>query len=130
MEKVRKALTAKLDRLLDKPVVEDTLYWEDLGVDSFVVDEAHEFKNLPFATGLGQVAGLGAPQGSQRALDLLIKIRAMRRLHPDSRLAFLTGTPIANSVSEAHHTALPASGGPGRARRGRHRHLHPVLRPD
>ena len=103
MEKARKALTAKLDRLLDKPVVEDTLHWEDLGVDSFVLDEAHEFKNLGFETGLGQVAGLGNPQGSQRALDLLVKIRAMRRLHPESRCAFLTGTPIANSVAEAYH---------------------------
>ena len=103
MEKLRRNLESKLGRLLDKPVVEDMLYWEDLGVDSLIVDEAHEYKNLGFETSMGRITGLGDPKGSQKAFDLLIKIRSMRERHPQSRCAFLTGTPIANSVAEAYH---------------------------
>ena len=68
-----------------------------------IIDEAHEFKNLGFETGLGQVAGMGNAKGSQKAMDLLVKIRAMRTANDESRVAFLTGTPIANSVAEAFH---------------------------
>ena len=103
LERRRARLEVKIRNALDKPLEENILHWEDLGIDSIVVDEAHAFKNLMFDTSMRQVSGLGNAQGSKKAFDLLVKIRAMRAHHPDCRVAFLSGTPVANSVAEAFH---------------------------
>ncbi|BCK08760.1 hypothetical protein VCSRO17_3406 [Vibrio cholerae] len=73
----------------------------DLGVDYLVVDEAHEFKNLTYATRTDRVVGMNDPKGSEKALDLLIKIRSIQGLE-NGGVTFMTGTPISNSLVEVY----------------------------
>lgn len=73
----------------------------DLGVDYLVVDEAHEFKNLTYATRTDRVVGMNDPKGSQKALDLLIKTRSIQGLE-NGGVTFMTGTPISNSLVEVY----------------------------
>ncbi|WP_390497322.1 SNF2-related protein, partial [Helicobacter pylori] len=72
-----------------------------MGIDNLIVDEAHLFKNLAFETSMEKIAGLGNQQGSNRARDLFIKTRYLHQ--NDKKIMFLTGTPIANSLSEMYH---------------------------
>ncbi|EMK6980941.1 PLxRFG domain-containing protein [Vibrio cholerae] len=73
----------------------------DLGVDYLVVDEAHEFKNLTYATRTDRVVGMNDPKGSEKALDLLIKTRSIQGLE-NGGVTFMTGTPISNSLVELY----------------------------
>ncbi|EGR0310970.1 PLxRFG domain-containing protein [Vibrio cholerae] len=73
----------------------------DLGVDYLVVDEAHEFKNLTYATRTDRVVGMNDPKGSEKALDLLIKTRSIQGLE-NGGVTFMTGTPISNSLVEVY----------------------------
>ncbi|ENM1931670.1 PLxRFG domain-containing protein [Vibrio cholerae] len=73
----------------------------DLGVDYLVVDEAHEFKNLTYATRTDRVLGMNDPKGSEKALDLLIKTRSIQGLE-NGGVTFMTGTPISNSLVEVY----------------------------
>ncbi|WP_045589203.1 PLxRFG domain-containing protein [Vibrio vulnificus] len=75
----------------------------DLGVDYLVVDEAHEFKNLTYATRSDRVVGMNDPKGSEKALDLLIKTRTIQGIE-NGGVAFMTGTPISNSLVEVYTT--------------------------
>ncbi len=86
----------KIQEKLAKRQDSDASYWENLGVDHLFVDEAHYFKNLMFHSAL---KGMGNA-GSQRALDLLMKVGHLRKT--GGGLTFLTGTPISNSVAEMH----------------------------
>ncbi|MCQ2936407.1 DEAD/DEAH box helicase family protein [Helicobacter pylori] len=72
-----------------------------MGIDNLIVDEAHLFKNLAFETSMEKIAGLGNQQGSNRARDLFIKTRYLHQ--NNKKIMFLTGTPIANSLSEMYH---------------------------
>ncbi|WP_187921034.1 helicase-related protein [Helicobacter pylori] len=72
-----------------------------MGIDNLIVDEAHLFKNLAFETSMEKIAGLGNQQGSNRARDLFIKTCYLHQ--NDKKIMFLTGTPIANSLSEMYH---------------------------
>ncbi len=72
-----------------------------MGIDNLIVDEAHLFKNLAFETSTEKIAGLGNQQGSNRARDLYLKTRYLHQ--NDKKIMFLTGTPIANSLSEMYH---------------------------
>ncbi len=73
----------------------------DLGVDYLVIDEAHEFKNLTYATRTDRVVGMNDPKGSEKALDLLIKTRSVQKLD-NGGVTFMTGTPISNSLVEVY----------------------------
>ncbi|WGY45220.1 PLxRFG domain-containing protein [Vibrio sp. ABG19] len=75
--------------------------FSDLGVDYLVVDEAHEFKNLTYATRSDRVVGMNDPKGSEKALDLLIKTRHIQGLD-NGGVTFMTGTPISNSLVEVY----------------------------
>jgi N12 class adenine-specific DNA methylase len=77
------------------------LTFEEMGVDDLTVDEAHEFKNLSYSSRLTGVAGMGNKTGSQKAMDLHLKVRSLRERKGTS-VAFLTGTPISNSVAEMY----------------------------
>lgn len=77
------------------------LEWKDLGVDYLVVDEAHMFKNLEYATTATQLVGMNPPAGSQRAFDLLMKARTLQK-QKGAGIAFLTGTPVSNSLVEIY----------------------------
>lgn len=76
------------------------VYFDNLGFDMLVVDEAHTFKNLAVATSMS-VAGISVA-GSQKCEDLLDKCDFVRETHPEN-LVFLTGTPVSNSMSELYN---------------------------
>ena len=103
--RARQSLRNKLTDLRDKTEDPETITWEHLGVDSLVVDEAHNFKNLSFRTSMGKqgIAGLPNEKGSKKATDLQWKIRHMREQDTRSSVTFLTGTPISNSLAECFH---------------------------
>jgi len=98
-EKAKDAMESKLQALIDMER-DDNLDFEQLGIDALVVDEAHEFKNLQYTTGLERVAGLGNPVGSKKAFDLFIKTQFLLDKTGGNNLVFLTGTPISNAIAE------------------------------
>lgn len=99
--KRRLALEEKKKNLLNSENKDtDNIYWHELGIDSVMLDEAHEFKNLEFTTSMQNVAGLGTGKGSQKAKDLFAKIQIMQGNNPKSKLIFATGTPISNTMAE------------------------------
>lgn len=79
---------------------DDNLNFAELGIDAILVDEAHEFKNLNYTTGLQGVAGLGNPKGSKKAFDLFIKTQNILDKTNGNNVVFLTGTPISNTIAE------------------------------
>ena len=102
MEKKRKQLEAKVEKLTSKPKDTDSIEFEQLGVDSIFVDEAHNFKNLFYTTSMNNVAGLGNKDGSQRAFDLYTKVRYLQQLNGGRGIVFATATPVMNSMSEMY----------------------------
>ena len=102
LEKKRKSLQAKIDKLTDKAKDEDNIDFEQLGVDSLFVDEAHNFKNLFYTTAMTNVSGLGNKDGSKRAFDLYTKVRWLQQLNGGRGIVFATATPVMNSMSEMY----------------------------
>lgn len=99
IEKAKKRLEAKLQALAAEHKKDNTLTFEELGVDRIFVDEAHYFKNLFYVTKLTRIAGL--PQtASERAFDMYLKVRHVQSLNGGGGVVFATGTPIANSMAE------------------------------
>jgi N12 class adenine-specific DNA methylase/DNA-binding XRE family transcriptional regulator len=98
-EKSKERLEEKLKKLTDNET-DDNLNFKELGIDGIFVDEAHEFKNLNYVTGLQGVAGLGNPQGSKKAYDLFIKTQQTLDITNGNNVVFLTGTPISNTIAE------------------------------
>lgn len=93
----------KLAKLGDISKDRDILDFSQLGVDFLMVDESHQFKNLEFTSRLRNVHGLGNQEGSKRAFNLLMAIRHLQDLHKgDYGVAFFSGTPISNSISELY----------------------------
>jgi N12 class adenine-specific DNA methylase len=95
-------LLAKMRRKTEQEAKDITVYFDELGVDSLLVDEADEFKNLEFETRLNRVAGLGSKEGSGRASDLFMKAEMVKERNNGGGLIFATGTPISNSLAEMH----------------------------
>ncbi len=80
---------------------DDVVDFKKMGIDHLFVDESHRFKNLMFNTRHDRVAGMGNPQGSQRALNMLFAIRTIQeRTGKDLGATFLSGTTISNSLTE------------------------------
>ena len=102
IEKQKAALEEKLKRLFDTGTKDDNLYFSELGIDGLFLDEAHEFKNLGFSTGMQRVAGLGNPTGSNKAADLFMKVRAVLKRTNGRNVVFATGTPISNTMAEMY----------------------------
>ena len=102
LEKKRKSLQTKIDKLTDKAKDEDNIDFEGLGVDSLFVDEAHNFKNLFYTTSMTNVSGLGNKDGSKRAFDLYTKVRYLQQLNGGRGIVFATATPVMNSMSEMY----------------------------
>ena len=100
MERTRKGLQKRLDKL-EKANQDDTLTFEQLGVDKLFVDEAHEFKNMFVATKLQNVAGI-SQSASQKALDLFLKCCYLDEKTGGKGVVFATGTPLSNSITELH----------------------------
>lgn len=100
--KRRDALKERLKKLVDSENKDDSLYWSELGVDALFVDEAHEFKNLAYSTSMRNVAGLGDASGSQRAMDMFMKVRHVLKATGGRNVVFATGTPISNTMAEMY----------------------------
>ena len=100
MEATKKRLQSHLEELMDSPK-DDVVTFEQLGVDSLMVDEAHEFKNLAVTTKMQNVAGISTSE-SQKATDLLMKCQYLDELTGGRGLVFCTGTPISNSPVELY----------------------------
>ena len=99
LEKAKKRLEAKLQTLAAEHKKDNTLTFEELGVDRLFVDEAHYFKNLFYVSKMTRIAGL--PQtASERAFDMFLKVRHVQSLNGGGGVVFATGTPIANSMAE------------------------------
>ncbi len=99
IERAKKRLEARLQALAAEHKKDNTLTFEELGVDRLFVDEAHYFKNLFYVTKMTRIAGL--PQtASERAFDMYLKVRHVQSLNRGGGVVFATGTPIANSMAE------------------------------
>lgn len=84
-----------------KQVSDDTIFFEDLGVDQLFVDEAQNFKNLRFTTRMSRIKGL-PNTASDRAWDLYQKVRYLQRKGGGRGVVFATGTPISNTIAEQY----------------------------
>jgi N12 class adenine-specific DNA methylase len=99
LERVKKRLTAKLEALSADQKKDNTLTFEELGIDRLFIDEAHKFKNLFYVTKMTRVAGL--PQtASERAFDLFLKVQHIQARNKGGGVVFATGTPISNTMAE------------------------------
>lgn len=101
MEKSKRSIKLKLDKLNDQTRKDDVVTFEELGVDRLFVDEAHSFKNLFLYTKMRNVAGL-AQNEAQKSSDLFMKCRYMDELTGNRGIVFATGTPISNSMTEMY----------------------------
>ncbi len=103
--------SARIERRLQKlwddeePAAEGELCFDDLGIDTLFVDEAHNFKNISIETKHGALPGLNT-KGSKRCDDLMAKVRYIQRTHGGRGVVFATGTPITNSVSDLYTMLL------------------------
>ncbi len=99
LERVKKRLTTKLEVLSADEKKDNTLTFEELGIDRLFIDEAHKFKNLFYVTKMTRVAGL--PQtASERAFDLFLKVQHIQARNQGGGVVFATGTPISNTMAE------------------------------
>ena len=101
MERTRKQLEKRLAKLNDTERKDDVVTFEELGVDSLMVDEAHMFKNLMCVSKMRNVAGISQSE-SQRASDLLMKTMYLDEITGGRGVTFATGTPISNSMTELY----------------------------
>lgn len=101
MEKVKKSIKLKLDKLNDSSRKDDVVTFEELGVDRLFVDEAHSFKNLFLYTKMRNVAGLAQTE-AQKSSDLFMKTQYLDELTGGRGTVFATGTPISNSMVEMY----------------------------
>ncbi len=111
LESAKKKLETKLQLLSADEKKDNTLTFEELGVDRLFVDEAHFFKNLFYISKMTRIAGL--PQtSSERAFDMFLKVQYIQSINGGGGVVFATGTPIANSVAEMYtmqrYLQLPA----------------------
>ena len=105
LEKRKENLQAKLEKLEDtiKSRTDDVVDFKQMGIDHLFVDESHNFKNLMFNTRHARVSGLGNPEGSIKAMNLLFAIRTIQeRSGRDLGATFLSGTTISNSLTELY----------------------------
>ncbi|MDR1376012.1 MAG: DEAD/DEAH box helicase family protein, partial [Synergistaceae bacterium] len=101
LEKSRKNLEAKLDRLMANERKDDVVTFEELGVDRLYVDEAHGYKNLYLRTKMRNIAGIPQTE-AQKSSDLYAKCRYMDEITGSKGVIFATGTPVSNSMTEAY----------------------------
>ena len=101
LEKTRKSLEARLEKLLAEDKKDDVVTFEELGVDRLFVDEAHAYKNLFLYTKMRNVAGLSTSE-AQKSSDMFAKCRYMDELTGGKGVVFATGTPVSNSMTELY----------------------------
>lgn len=101
LEKTKKNLENKLQKLNDQSRKDDVVTFEELGVDRLFVDEAHYYKNLFLYTKMRNVAGVSQTE-AQKSSDLFMKCRYLDEITDGKGIIFATGTPISNSMTELY----------------------------
>lgn len=101
MELARKQMEKRLEKLVKAERKDDVVTFEELGVDSLMIDEAHMFKNLMCVSKMRNVAGISQTE-SQRASDLLMKTMYLDEITGGRGVTFATGTPLSNSMTELY----------------------------
>ena len=101
LERTRKALEARLEKLQAEGRKDDVVTFEQLGVDRLFVDEAHNYKNLFLYTKMRNVAGLSTSD-AQKSSDMFAKCRYMDEITGNRGVIFATGTPVSNSMTELY----------------------------
>ena len=101
MEKTRKTLETKLEKLRSDERKDDVITFEQLGVDRLFVDESHFYKNLFLTTKMRNVAGLSTSE-AQKSSDMFGKCRYLDEITGGRGVVFATGTPVSNSMTELY----------------------------
>ena len=101
LQKTRKKLETKLEKLNDDFKKDDVITFEELGVDKLIVDEAHNYKNLYLYTKMRNVAGIGQTEAFKSS-DMFMKCRYMDEMTNGKGIVFATGTPVSNSMTELY----------------------------
>ena len=101
MEKTRKSLETRLEKLHKEERKDDVVTFEELGVDKLFVDEAHNYKNLFLYTKMRNVGGIAQTE-AQKSSDLFMKCRYLDEITGGKGSVFATGTPVSNSMAELY----------------------------
>ena len=102
LERKKESLKNKIKEIADNPAKDNTVTFEQLGIDLVIVDESHYFKNLGYTTKMRNVAGL-PNTNSNRAFDMFMKVRYISEVRGDEKgIIFSTGTPVSNSMAELY----------------------------
>lgn len=101
MEKTKRGLETKLERLNSQKRKDDVVTFEELGVDRLFIDEAHYYKNLFLYTKMRNIAGIAQTE-AQKSSDLYMKCRYLDEITDSHGVVFATGTPISNSMTEMY----------------------------
>ena len=101
MEKTKKSLRRRLEKLENKEKKDDVVTFEELGVDRLYVDEAHYYKNAFLYTKMRNVAGI-AQNEAQKSADMFNKCQYLDEITGGKGITFATGTPVSNSMTELY----------------------------
>lgn len=101
LERARKSIQAKLEKLNDQSRKDDVVTFEELGVDRLFIDEAHSFKNLAAFSKMRNVGGISQTE-AQKSSDLFMKCRYLDELTGGRGVVFATGTPVSNTMVELY----------------------------
>ncbi|HEQ9948268.1 TPA: DEAD/DEAH box helicase family protein [Streptococcus pyogenes] len=101
LEKTKKKLETRLEKLNDDFKKDDLITFEELGVDKLFIDEAHNYKNLYLYTKMRNVAGIGQSEAFKSS-DMFMKCRYMDEMTGGKGIVFATGTPVSNSMTELY----------------------------
>ena len=100
MERTKRDYEAKLKKLIEKPIKDDVVTFEEMGIDKLFIDEADMFKNLSVSTKMRNISGVAANRKVQKTQDLYIKCQYLDELTGGKGIVFATGTPVSNSITE------------------------------
>jgi N12 class adenine-specific DNA methylase len=101
MESQKKKLEEQLKKLSDESRKDNLITFEELGVDSIMVDEAHNFKNLAIFSKMNNVSGISS-SGAQKSTDMQLKCQYLSEINNGRGIVFATGTPISNTMCEMY----------------------------
>ena len=101
MEAQKKKLEEQMKELIETVERDDVITFEELGIDSIMVDEAHFFKNLSIFSKMTNVAGITGA-GSKRAMDMFLKCQYINEINNGRGIVFATGTPVSNTMCEMY----------------------------
>ena len=101
MEAQKKKLQEQLKSLADEERKDDLITFEELGIDSIMVDEAHNYKNLAIFSKINNVSGISS-SGAKKSTDMQLKCQYINEINPGRGIVFATGTPISNTMCEMY----------------------------